>query len=713
MASSQPNQDEALIDIYRPLIKERLKSREVVKYLVNFLPKETPRALRVIARRGESQAVEKLLNDLIDHKSQGWFSAFTTALEKGGYKYLANLLRRYIDREDDSFHQELINIVLPKLINEIDCNAIMPDLLSSGCITKDDFETIRAEHINNGQRSAALYMILECLPSKSEDWFSKFIVALNKGGYKQLSEEMDPKLGLAENEARVAEIIDGMKEMTLHPKSHAWPKSKPGSDDFQDRARPAPGISEQSVEADSQQIHFLRGKKSGVPNDVDSLIAENLAVSCQRETSASKDCMPPDMIDDDSDSLDEPCSDATTMVKTRIEDLEQQDNPLDKISNIPPAQEPWYCSDEENSSLRFTDDKNDMHFTPEERRDIRHSSCRSSSSCITPDMVPEHRRTGKIASYRAFTASGWPRHEQASDARDDVCIVSHKSCGCSAQVECEEHRCFPPPEVRTFEKLSKEPHEAVGVTFQCKVEDEQPSDLYSPNRFGKCSVCRIERDLVPCRSCRRRRVCHRCIECKTCRRSATANAPKPSSQSATYEPGCPSALHAPSQVRPAFSSSVQDVKPKQASRKTTKSAHSSAAKIAKQTQISELHEKLNIPQQYRPPSASTPVAARPKSKSVSPASTSASKPVKVSPVRQPPPTTLHSKKARKSDGVLVSISQPLQQPKAAPNSTVKTISGPLKPCIVCKCEREMIKCSRCGRKVVCQRCDMCRKCRRS
>ena len=204
MASSQPNQDVALINIYRPLLEERLKSREVVKYLVNFLPKETPRALRLIARRdGESQAVEKLLHDLIDRNTQGWFSAFTTALEKGGYKYLADLLRRYRDIEDDSFHLELINIVLPQLINKIDCNVIMPYLLNSGCITKDDFEKIRAEHRMNGQRSAALYMILECLPSKSEDWFSRFIVALNKAEFKDLSEKIDPKLGLAENEASV------------------------------------------------------------------------------------------------------------------------------------------------------------------------------------------------------------------------------------------------------------------------------------------------------------------------------------------------------------------------------------------------------------------------------------------------------------------------------------------------------------------------------
>ena len=510
-----------------------------------------------------------------------------------------------------------------------------------------------------------------------------------------------------------------MKEMTLHPKNHTWPKSKPGSDDLQDPTRPARGVSEQSVAADSHEINFLSGKKSGVPNEVDSLIAENLEVSCPGETSASKACI----MDDDTDSLDGYCSDETTVIKTSDwmrDSIEQQDNtinPLDKIPNIPPAQEPCYSSNEENSSLRFTDDKADMHFTSEERKDIRDSSyaCQSSGPPILPDMVLEHRRAGDIASYGEFSTSVRPgfHGEQASDAREDICIVSHKSCSCSAQLEFEKHRCFPPPEVDTFEKLSKEPHGVVGVTLQYKVEDEQPSDLYSPNRFGKCSVCRIERDLVPCRSCLRRRVCHRCIECKTCRRSSTSSTPKPSSQSATYEPGCPSALHTPSQVKPAMASSVQDVKPKQASRKTTKSAHSSAAKIAKQTQISELHEKLNIPQQYRPPSASTPLAARPKSQTVSPASTSASKPVKVSSVRQPPPTTVSSKKGGKSDGVLVSISQPLQQNKAVPNSTVKAISGPLKPCIVCKCEREMIKCCRCGRKVVCQRCDMCRKCRRS
>ena len=573
MASSQPNQDVALINIYRPLLKKNVKTGQVVPFLVDFLPQDVPRDLCDMPRRdGESQAVETLLDSLIGHNTPGWFSAFTTALEKGGYKYLVGLLRRYKDIKDDSFPLKLINTVLPELV-DIDLDNIVPYLHSSGCITQDDVEKIRAEDKNNGQRSAALYMILAYLPSKSEYWFLKFIMALNKGGLKHLSEKIDPKLGSAKSEASVHKIIDGMKQMTLYPKRHTWSTSKPGSDDFQDPTRPAPDGSEQSF--------------------------------------------------------------------------------------LPPAQEPFHYSDEENSSPRFTDDKTDM-FTPEERRDIRASSCQSSGPPILPDMVPEDKRTGGIASYGVFlTSVGRGFHgEQASGHREDVCIVSHKSFGCPVQLEFEKHRCFPLPEVETFEKLSKEPHGAAGVKFQYKVEDKQPSDLYSPNPFGKCSVCHIERDMVPCCSCSRRRVCRRCKECKTCRRSSTA-------------------------------------------------------KIAKQTQISELHEELNIPQQYRPPLASTAHDARSKSQTVSPASASAPKTIKVSPVRQPPPTTVSSKKSRKSDGVLVSMSQPLQQPKTAPNSTAKAISRPLKPCIVCKCERKMIKCCRCGRKVVCERCDICRKCRRS
>ena len=172
MAANHRSKEKQLRNIYRPLLKQKVKTGQVVPYLLSInsdiLPKGTDRDLRAEARDQPSKTVEVLLDVLIAHDVPGWFSAFITALEKAGYRYLSELLLGYRDLEDDSFAHKLINMFLPELMN-VNCVNIMPYLRQSECITDDDCEAIRTYQKNHCVRSAALYMIQEHLGNKSKD----------------------------------------------------------------------------------------------------------------------------------------------------------------------------------------------------------------------------------------------------------------------------------------------------------------------------------------------------------------------------------------------------------------------------------------------------------------------------------------------------------------------------------------------------------------
>ena len=220
--------DKQLINLYRPLLKEKLKTGQVVPYLLSLnsdsLPEGTDRNLRAVAKNEPIKAVEELLDALIAHDAPGWFSAFMTALERTGYKYMSELLLGYRDMEDDSFARKLINVFLPDLMN-VNCVNIMPYLRQSECITDDDCEAILAFKNNHGERSAALYMIQEHLANKSEDWFPKFITALNASGDDHLAEIIEPKLKNIVSEDSARNITEDMKETNIAQESNNTPRS--------------------------------------------------------------------------------------------------------------------------------------------------------------------------------------------------------------------------------------------------------------------------------------------------------------------------------------------------------------------------------------------------------------------------------------------------------------------------------------------------------
>ena len=104
MAADHPSKDKQLVNLYRPLLKEKLKTGQVVHHLQSLnpdvLPERTPRNLRALTYNGnEPEAVEQLLDALITHDVPGWFSAFTTALELADYRYLSELLLGFRDME--------------------------------------------------------------------------------------------------------------------------------------------------------------------------------------------------------------------------------------------------------------------------------------------------------------------------------------------------------------------------------------------------------------------------------------------------------------------------------------------------------------------------------------------------------------------------------------------------------------------------------------
>ena len=203
-----------IIEKYRPLLTEKLIAGQVLPYLTQFLPNEFLGDLGAIARAENTTAVNELLDALIRENIQGWFAGFLASLEKTKFGYLSDLLRGFAEPKDDSFTHELISVFLPELI-KIDCNQIMPYLLSSGCITHLDRESVVAYYNNHGPTSAALFLIQEHLSKKSENWFPKFIFGLNECGYNYLAKLIEPKFSRTRSEQHAQALVASLHAKNL------------------------------------------------------------------------------------------------------------------------------------------------------------------------------------------------------------------------------------------------------------------------------------------------------------------------------------------------------------------------------------------------------------------------------------------------------------------------------------------------------------------
>ena len=672
------SQQVRIVDIYRCLLTDKIRSGDLVPHLHSFLDKNTPRDLRAVARDDERKEVNQLLDALIQHNEPGWFRGFITALEKADYSYLSELLQGIGKLKDEDLAYQLIATFLPQLMH-ITCTDLLTQLVSSECLTNRDCEIVRANNRNYGETYAVIHMIQELVPSKSRDWFPKFITALNNSGYEELAALFEPKLTGKTNETEVIPITECLINVNKSPNLVQWTHSNGACSVMPHSHSPTDGSD--AVEArhkyQDSDATIVKNLNISHPefqeNDLTSA-TEQWDRSRRTVTSLSYDQLNKSIGEEEPPHLSvKQCDDARHLPLHSASIKKKQNTEI-------PEESCGYLSDYDNSNVPSTSEM--MPACDKEEYFRQHTNRLRITRDAGEQENFETRPVMQVVS-GASVATGDNNSDDGGDDSDD-------------DGDAEIYLSFS--------------------------GNANPSVLLdSKNSPGKCSVCKIRvENRIACATCNRRNVCQRpiCSECRTCRRSKehpdrrkqmkpkiNADAQADEARKLSTKAGSP--------IQP----SVRYIKPPQPSKQDVK--------------VKEPSERL-----FRPPS--TPVSA---TKPPYPATTSASikipstktqaatirgsktlivpsdKEFKMPPAKEATSKTAATNtrpskaSAKKTTGTNRQTSKTLPAQGATTESSISP--GAVKECSLCKSMREVVGCSQCGRKIVCQRCRKCRKCTRA
>ncbi|KAJ1080569.1 hypothetical protein NDU88_000764 [Pleurodeles waltl] len=182
-----------MIDCFRHRLKRLIVVGPVLDYL-DFLDKDVKEHIKAKEREeGNTKAADLLLSKIKQvPEPQSWFPVFVTALSNTlctrAMQYVdpSNLPSPSLEAQNDAF-EKLLTLLCPNIIDKLTMQQVDHCLQERLC-SQDDYQQIQAACRQRGDKECGRELLSRIVVK--HNWFSKFLVVLQKTGLDDLANEL-------------------------------------------------------------------------------------------------------------------------------------------------------------------------------------------------------------------------------------------------------------------------------------------------------------------------------------------------------------------------------------------------------------------------------------------------------------------------------------------------------------------------------------------